>query len=152
MTSCNSSRMCQVAEQYPVDVQRVVADEPGAGEQGEDVFQWPQHSRWPLPERVASGRVTCRGTTLGWARANWREVVGDGGQLDGPVRVGVVHRELREHELGDTVKHRGLLGDVAVEHHRIRPTALLRRRMDNPSTPSRSTIASAVCRITDRLS
>ena len=47
---------------------------------------------------------------LAVGQGHWREVVGDGGQLDGPVRVGVVHRELRAHELGDTVKHRGLLG------------------------------------------
>jgi hypothetical protein len=59
---------------------------------------------------------------------------------------------LCEDDLGDAVEHGGFVGDVAVEHHRARPTALLRRRMDNPSTPSRSTIASAVCRIIDRLS
>jgi hypothetical protein len=47
------------------------------------------------------------------------EVVGDGAQLGGPVRVCVVHRELREHDLGDAVEHRGLTGDMPVEHHRI---------------------------------
>ena len=82
----------QVAEQHPVDVQRVVADEPGGGEQDEDVFQWPQHFGGRCPSGVANGRVTSSGTTFGWARANWREVVGDGAQLDGPVRVGGVHQ------------------------------------------------------------
>ena len=70
----------QVAEQYPVDVQRVVAGEPGAGEQGEDVFQWPPHSRGPLPERGAQRagnqqrqhvRVGQGQLAKGWAVRSW---------------------------------------------------------------------------------
>ncbi len=80
------------------------------------------------------------------------EAVGDGAQLAGPVRVGGVHRQLREDDLGDAVEHCGFVGDVPVEHHRIPAHCVARRRMDNPATSSRSTILSAVCRIIDRLS
>ena len=56
---------------------------------------------------------------LGCARANWRKWRATVRQLAGPVRVCVVHQELREHDFGDAVEHCGIIGDVPGEHHRI---------------------------------
>ncbi len=79
----------------------------------------PQHSRWPLPERGGQRSSDQQRHHVGVRQGQLAEVARDGAQLGGPVRVCFVHRELREHDLGDAVEHCGLVGDVAVEHHRI---------------------------------
>ena len=121
MTSCNSFEdvAVQVGEQHPVDVQRVVTGEPGGCEQREDVFEGPQRSRWPLPERGGQRSSDQKRHHVRVGEGQLAEAVGDGAQLAGPVRVGGVHRQLREDDLGDAVEHCGLVGDVPVEHHRI---------------------------------
>ena len=95
------------------------AGEPGGGEQCEDVFEGAQHSRRPLPERGGQRSGDQQRYHVGVGQGQVAEVAGDGAQLAGPVRVCGVHRELREDDLGDAVEHGGLVGDVAVEHHRI---------------------------------
>ena len=77
----------QVAEQHPVDVQGVVAGEPGGGEQREDVFQWPQHSRWPLPERGGQRSGVLAETLQLWQLRGYR--------IGGTVDV-VINGRLRE--------------------------------------------------------
>ena len=88
---------------------------------------------------------------FGVGQGQLAEVVGDGVQLGGAVRVGGVHRELGEDDLGDAVEHCGFVGGRGGRASPdLSARALLRRRMDNPFThPWRSTIDECVVQLDD---
>jgi hypothetical protein len=92
------------AEQGPVNVQRVRAAEPGAGEQLEYVLERAQGAA--RAERQRGGqRPGDEERDHVRVRQRQRAVLaGDGTQLGGPVGVGRVDLELGEHGLHDAVE------------------------------------------------
>ena len=82
----------QEPEQGPVDVQGVGSAEPGAGEQGQDVFQGPQGARGAQPERGGQRPGDQQRHDVRVGQRQRAEVAGDGPQLAGPVGVGGVDR------------------------------------------------------------
>jgi len=92
------------AEQGPVNVQRVRAAEPGAGEQLEYVLERAQGAA--RAERQRGGqRPGDEERDHVRVRQRQRAVLaGDGTQLGGPVGVGRVDLELGEHRLHDAVE------------------------------------------------
>ena len=79
------------------------------------------------------------------------EVVGHGAQLGRPVRICGVHVSLSSTISPTPSSSAALFGMCRYNTVGSRPTSSLRRRIDKPSTPSRSTIRSAARRITGRL-
>src|ERR1700734_2017016 len=91
----------QEAEQGAVDVQGVGAAEPGAGEQGEDVFQGAQGAQGAQPEGGGQRPGDDQRDDVGVGQGQGAEAAGDVAELAGPVRVGGVDLQLGQDGLGD---------------------------------------------------
>ena len=90
-----------------------------AREQGEDVFERAQGARGAQRERCGQGPGDQQRHHVRVGQRQRAIVAGDGAQLAGPVGVGRVDLELGEHDLGDAIQQRGLVGRVPVENHRV---------------------------------
>jgi hypothetical protein len=109
----------QEPEQRPVDVQGVGPAEPGAGEQGQDVFERAQGARGAQRQRGGQRPGDQERHHVRVSQRQLPVVAGHGPQLAGPVRVGGIDLELGEHDLDDAVEQRRLVRRVPVEDHRI---------------------------------
>jgi hypothetical protein len=109
----------QEPEQRPVNVQGVGATEPGAGEQGEDVFERAQGTGGTQGQRGGQRPGDQERHHVRMSQRELAVVAGHGTQLGGPVRVGGIDLELGEHDLDDAVEQRRLVRRVPVEDHRV---------------------------------
>jgi hypothetical protein len=109
----------QEPEQGPVDVQGVGAAEPGASEQGEDVFEGAQGAGGAQRQRGGQRPGHQQRHHVRVRQCQLAVVAGHGTQLGGPVRVGRIDLELGEHDLDDAVEQRRLVRRVPVKDHRV---------------------------------